>query len=198
MFHPQVDSVPVFLFNTRPNLRGQIAQLVEQRIENPRVGGSIPSLATILRRFIFPVSLLSHTRNLEWQLSEKKQFWQAQVRSRKHGSISKSFHLKSDAQAWAREQEALKHIKNRHIVYPRAAGAFSPAEITDTTYFLYEIQKLKSPNIVGRPLINTHTDHPAVLTFGNQAQLSQFPSDAGPLSNQKRELLRRKCKQNES
>jgi hypothetical protein len=28
--------------------RGQIAQLVEQGIENPRVGGSIPSLATIV------------------------------------------------------------------------------------------------------------------------------------------------------
>ena len=27
-------------------LDGQIAQLVEQRIENPRVGGSIPPLAT--------------------------------------------------------------------------------------------------------------------------------------------------------
>jgi hypothetical protein len=27
--------------------RGQVAQLVEQRTENPRVGGSIPSLATI-------------------------------------------------------------------------------------------------------------------------------------------------------
>jgi hypothetical protein len=26
---------------------GQVAQLVEQGIENPRVGGSIPSLATI-------------------------------------------------------------------------------------------------------------------------------------------------------
>ena len=26
---------------------GQVAQSVEQRIENPRVGGSIPSLATI-------------------------------------------------------------------------------------------------------------------------------------------------------
>ena len=26
---------------------GQIAQLVEQRTENPRVGGSIPSLATM-------------------------------------------------------------------------------------------------------------------------------------------------------
>ncbi len=27
--------------------KGQVAQLVEQRTENPRVGGSIPSLATI-------------------------------------------------------------------------------------------------------------------------------------------------------
>jgi hypothetical protein len=27
--------------------RGQVAQLVEQRTENPRVGGSTPSLATI-------------------------------------------------------------------------------------------------------------------------------------------------------
>ena len=41
---------------------GQIAQLVEQRTENPRVGGSTPSLATnkistlrriIIRRFLF-------------------------------------------------------------------------------------------------------------------------------------------------
>ena len=47
MCRPQVDSVRVFLFNTRPTDRGQIAQLVEQRTENPRVGGSIPSLATI-------------------------------------------------------------------------------------------------------------------------------------------------------
>ena len=33
---------------TRTHL-GQVAQLVEQRTENPRVGGSIPSLATIHR-----------------------------------------------------------------------------------------------------------------------------------------------------
>jgi hypothetical protein len=33
--------------NTRPFLGGQVAQLVEQRTENPRVGGSIPPLATI-------------------------------------------------------------------------------------------------------------------------------------------------------
>ena len=39
-------------------VRGQVAQLVEQRTENPRVGGSIPSLATILtsrdREFAVP------------------------------------------------------------------------------------------------------------------------------------------------
>ena len=38
---------------------------------------------------------------------KRNSLWQAQVRSRKHGSVSKSFHLKSDAQAWAREQESL-------------------------------------------------------------------------------------------
>ena len=35
------------LFNTPLFGFGQVAQLVEQRTENPRVGGSIPSLATI-------------------------------------------------------------------------------------------------------------------------------------------------------
>ena len=33
--------------------------------------------------------------------------WQAQVRSRVHGSTSKTFHKKADAEYWAREQEAL-------------------------------------------------------------------------------------------
>ena len=33
--------------------------------------------------------------------------WQAQVRSRKTGSIGKSFHRKVDAERWAIEQEAL-------------------------------------------------------------------------------------------
>jgi hypothetical protein len=33
--------------NTRPSIDGQVAQLVEQRTENPRVGGSIPPLATM-------------------------------------------------------------------------------------------------------------------------------------------------------
>ncbi len=33
---------------TRRTRRAQVAQLVEQRTENPRVGGSIPPLGTIL------------------------------------------------------------------------------------------------------------------------------------------------------
>jgi hypothetical protein len=32
----------------KKEVNGQVAQLVEQRIENPRVGGSIPPLATKL------------------------------------------------------------------------------------------------------------------------------------------------------
>jgi hypothetical protein len=36
--------------NTHPFPGGQVAQLVEQRTENPRVGGSIPPLATINQR----------------------------------------------------------------------------------------------------------------------------------------------------
>jgi hypothetical protein len=36
----------------RPRQHGQVAQLVEQRTENPRVGGSIPPLATILFRHL--------------------------------------------------------------------------------------------------------------------------------------------------
>src|SRR2546427_10712261 len=41
-----LDGSPAGRSNTRP-LGGQVAQLVEQRTENPRVGGSIPPLATI-------------------------------------------------------------------------------------------------------------------------------------------------------
>ncbi len=35
--------------NDRSAFHGRVAQLVEQGIENPRVGGSIPSPATILQ-----------------------------------------------------------------------------------------------------------------------------------------------------
>ncbi len=37
---------------------GQVAQLVEQGTENPRVGGSIPSLATLTGLFVMALGLL--------------------------------------------------------------------------------------------------------------------------------------------
>ena len=38
---------------------------------------------------------------------KRNNLWQAQVRSKYVGSISKSFHIKSEAQKWAKEQEVL-------------------------------------------------------------------------------------------
>ncbi len=40
-------------------------------------------------------------------IRKRNRLWQAQVRSRKIGSISKSFHKRADAVAWAKTQEAL-------------------------------------------------------------------------------------------
>ena len=46
---PLLDAMAGGRSNTRPPSGGQVAQLVEQRTENPRVGGSIPPLATTFR-----------------------------------------------------------------------------------------------------------------------------------------------------
>jgi hypothetical protein len=43
-----------------PPFLGQVAQLVEQRIENPRVGGSIPSLATKILSIEMPDRMIGH------------------------------------------------------------------------------------------------------------------------------------------
>ena len=40
-------------------------------------------------------------------IRKRNGLWQAQVRSRKFGSTSKSFHKKADAIAWAKVQEAM-------------------------------------------------------------------------------------------
>ena len=58
---PLLDDPGAGRSNTRPSASGgQVAQLVEQRIENPRVGGSIPPLATI------------QIRTLRWPFSSRK------------------------------------------------------------------------------------------------------------------------------
>ena len=49
----------------------------------------------------------SHGGWLMASIRKRGKSWQAQVRSRKTGSIGKSFHRKSDAERWAIEQEAL-------------------------------------------------------------------------------------------
>ena len=38
---------------------------------------------------------------------KRNNLWQAQVRNKHIGSITKSFHIKSEAQKWAKEQEVL-------------------------------------------------------------------------------------------
>ena len=40
-------------------------------------------------------------------IRKKNGRWQTQVRSRLHGSISKTFHKKADAKYWPKEQEVL-------------------------------------------------------------------------------------------
>ena len=47
-----LDSDRARLFNTRFRIYAQVAQSVEQRTENPRVGGSIPPLGTIFIKSI--------------------------------------------------------------------------------------------------------------------------------------------------
>ena len=38
---------------------------------------------------------------------KRNELWQVQVRNKKIGYISKSFHIKSEAKKWAKEQEVL-------------------------------------------------------------------------------------------
>ena len=68
-----LDALPRLVFNcalffARPRRtaasRGQVAQLVEQGTENPRVGGSIPSLATIYLNGLLERSVVGAVRKL--------------------------------------------------------------------------------------------------------------------------------------
>ena len=60
-FHLNLDSHTLLRFNTRLALfsHAQVAQSVEQRIENPRVGGSIPPLGTNPLFLAVPISLIN-------------------------------------------------------------------------------------------------------------------------------------------
>ena len=53
----------------------QVAQLVEQRTENPRVGGSIPPLGTTFFYFFFEGNFLAYAKiNYKAFIAEKSKF----------------------------------------------------------------------------------------------------------------------------
>ena len=58
------------------------------------------------------VTPLSHGGERMASIRKRNGLWQVQVRSRKIGSASKSFHKKADAVAWAKVQEALMQTGN--------------------------------------------------------------------------------------
>ena len=59
---------------------------------------------------------------------KRNNLWQAQVRSKYIGSISKSFHSKSDAQKWAKEQEVLMQYGQWSMDYIQWSGGGLPIE----------------------------------------------------------------------
>ena len=62
---PSLDSRPCSRFNTRLlSVSGQVAQLVEQGTENPRVGSSILSLATKINKLQSSIQLRSFIATL--------------------------------------------------------------------------------------------------------------------------------------
>ena len=67
---------------------------------------SLDKTLTLKSPLIIPRSHLSHTEERQMPSIRKRNgLWQAQVRKRNTGSISKSFHRKSDATKWALQQE---------------------------------------------------------------------------------------------
>jgi hypothetical protein len=63
-----------FLYK-RPSLGAQVAQLVEQRTENPCVGGSIPPLGTISASVVwFCIVQLPSATSKRWTASTKAHF----------------------------------------------------------------------------------------------------------------------------
>jgi hypothetical protein len=60
------DIVAGITYKKLSHFQGEVAQLVEQRTENPCVGGSIPFLATIHRSTAFALSF-------RWQATSKEQ-----------------------------------------------------------------------------------------------------------------------------
>ena len=75
-------------------------------------------------------------------IRKRNGLWQVQVRRRKIGSTSKSFHKKTDAATWAKVQEALMQTeewKPKHQTYSTIVGCYISVPHRPTTL---ELNKL--------------------------------------------------------
>jgi hypothetical protein len=50
---------------------GDVAQLVEQRTENPCVGGSIPSVTTTTKMLTFGLAFLAYAHSVRWEFYQE-------------------------------------------------------------------------------------------------------------------------------
>jgi hypothetical protein len=89
---------------------GQVAQLVEQRTENPRVGGSIPSLATNKIN-----DLRAFGRLQLWNINSTNwAFWAAQRRNKSHKNQAVELNRITDPRSACRQFNSLHH---RFVVF---------------------------------------------------------------------------------
>jgi len=97
---------------------------------------------------------------------KRNNLWQAQVRSKYIGSISKSFHSKSDAQKWAKEQEVLmqcgqwSRIKEQSFTLQSLISRYKNEITPKKRGFIIEDQRLrrllKEKDLMKIPLERLH------------------------------------------
>ena len=100
-------------------------------------------------------------------IRKKNGRWQAQVRSRIHGSVSKTFHKKADAEYWAKNQEALMQ-----------SGQWQKPSLCDLTigHMIEEYAKRVTPQKRGK---DTELRRLKRL-LGEKALISVLPKEARP------------------
>ena len=129
----------------QPHLFGQIAQLVEQRIENPRVGGSIPSLATIHIFRFFSLVLIS----AKVLVAVRKTIRQSNYTFTKRGVYYFSRRISEDLQQYYQQLRIIRSLRaKRHKDLITAAQLFSNQ--LEQLWFQLRLQKTQQLSNLGR------------------------------------------------
>ncbi len=116
------------IVKTQQENPARVAQLVEQRIENPRVGGSSPPPGTTTS-LSFYISgsqvncVLPHPCHREGvfgmaNIRKRGDKWQVQIRRSGVPSRTRTFNRQEEAKAWARKQEVLLDRAETDIYMP--------------------------------------------------------------------------------